>query len=102
MIHTNLERKPAHTLSDNLKSEIISIYNNKYWDTNFTREGIQNYNWLTYSLVSPFQIQNRWYLSGIVSHTVRTRYIQRGSFYSFVPFPLYPNSLDKHYYTFHI
>lgn len=35
-IHGNTGRKPAHTLSEQQKKDIISIYNNKYWDTNFT------------------------------------------------------------------
>jgi len=35
-IHGNTDRKPAHALSNQQKMDIISIYNNKYWDTNFT------------------------------------------------------------------
>lgn len=34
-IHGNKGRKPAHALTDTKKSDIISIYNNKYWDCNF-------------------------------------------------------------------
>ena len=35
-VHGNTGRKPAHALSDSQKQDIVSIYNNKYWDTNFT------------------------------------------------------------------
>ena len=35
-LHGNTGRKPAHALSHQQKLEIISLYNNKYWDTNFT------------------------------------------------------------------
>ncbi|WFR59829.1 hypothetical protein QA584_12315 [Anaerocolumna sp. AGMB13025] len=35
-VHGNTGRKPTHTLSEFQKKDIISIYNNKYWDTNFT------------------------------------------------------------------
>lgn len=35
-IHGNIGRKPAHTLSEQQRKDIISTYNNKYWDTNFT------------------------------------------------------------------
>lgn len=34
-IHGNKGRKPANAISDVLKSEIITIYNNKYWDATF-------------------------------------------------------------------
>ena len=34
-IHGNTGRKPSHALSDLQKQEIITLYNNKYWDTNF-------------------------------------------------------------------
>lgn len=33
-VHGNTGRKPKHTISEKLKNKIISIYNNKYWDTN--------------------------------------------------------------------
>lgn len=35
-IHGNKGRKPAHTFSDSLKNEIITLYNNKYWDATFS------------------------------------------------------------------
>jgi len=35
-IHGNTGRQPIHTLSDSQKAAIIAIYNNKYWNTNFT------------------------------------------------------------------
>lgn len=35
-IHGNTGRQPVHAFSEELKNEIITIYNNKYWDTNFT------------------------------------------------------------------
>jgi transposase len=35
-IHGNKGRKPAHAFSDAKKSEIITIYNNKYWDATFS------------------------------------------------------------------
>lgn len=35
-VHGNSGRKPAHTLPDQQKQNIVSLYNSKYWDTNFT------------------------------------------------------------------
>lgn len=35
-IHGNTGRQPAHAFSKQLKQEILAIYNNKYWDANFT------------------------------------------------------------------
>lgn len=35
-LHGNAGRKPAHSFSEELKQEIVSLYNRKYWDTNFT------------------------------------------------------------------
>lgn len=35
-VHGNTGRKPVHTLSDEQKADIIALYNNKYWDANFT------------------------------------------------------------------
>lgn len=35
-IHGNAGRQPIHTISDAQKAAIVAIYNNKYWDTNFT------------------------------------------------------------------
>lgn len=35
-LHGNIGRKPSHTLSDKQKADIISLYNSKYWDANFT------------------------------------------------------------------
>lgn len=35
-VHGNTKRKPVHAFSDQQKQEIITLYNNKYWDTNFT------------------------------------------------------------------
>lgn len=35
-VHGNTGRKPVHAFSEPLKREIVSLYNNKYWDTNFT------------------------------------------------------------------
>lgn len=35
-IHGNTGRKPVHALSEQQKKDIVTIYNNKYWDTNFT------------------------------------------------------------------
>lgn len=35
-LHGNTGRKPAHTLPPQDKEAIIALYNNKYWDTNFT------------------------------------------------------------------
>jgi hypothetical protein len=34
--HGNKGRKPIHTLADKLKVDIITIYNNKYWDATFS------------------------------------------------------------------
>ena len=35
-LHGNTGRKPGHAFSEQYKKEIVSLYNNKYWDTNFT------------------------------------------------------------------
>lgn len=35
-LHGNTGRKPVHALTDQQKTEIITLYNNKYWDANFT------------------------------------------------------------------
>ena len=35
-LHGNSGRKPAHALTDQQKAEIVTLYNNKYWDANFT------------------------------------------------------------------
>lgn len=35
-LHGNTGRKPAHTLMPQDREAIIALYNNKYWDTNFT------------------------------------------------------------------
>lgn len=35
-VHGNTGRKPAHSLSEQQQKDIITLYNNKYWDTNFT------------------------------------------------------------------
>jgi len=35
-IHGNTGRLPVHAFSDQKKKEIVTIYNNKYWDANFT------------------------------------------------------------------
>lgn len=35
-VHGNTGRRPIHSLSDQQKKEIVTIYNNKYWDANFT------------------------------------------------------------------
>lgn len=35
-LHGNTGRKPAHSFSEEFKQEIVSLYNRKYWDTNFT------------------------------------------------------------------
>jgi len=34
--HGNTGRKPVHALSNQQKEHILSLYNRKYWDTNFT------------------------------------------------------------------
>ncbi|MDL2300721.1 ISNCY family transposase [Lachnospiraceae bacterium OttesenSCG-928-D06] len=34
--HGNSGRKPAHALTEQMKNDIITLYNNNYWDTNFT------------------------------------------------------------------
>jgi len=34
-LHGNKGRKPKHTLTHKEKAEIVTIYNNKYWDANF-------------------------------------------------------------------
>lgn len=34
-IHGNKGRKPSHTISKEKRAEIITIYNNKYWDATF-------------------------------------------------------------------
>lgn len=34
--HGNKGRKPAHAIPDKIKQEIVTIYNNKYWDANLT------------------------------------------------------------------
>ena len=34
-LHGNRGRKPTHTLSDTFKNEVLSIYNNKYYDATF-------------------------------------------------------------------
>jgi len=35
-IHGNTGIKPVHTISNIIKSEIITLYNNKYWDATFS------------------------------------------------------------------
>lgn len=35
-VHGNTGRKPVHAFSEEQKQEIVSLYNTKYWDTNFT------------------------------------------------------------------
>ena len=35
-VHGNKGRKPAHTISEQMKTEIITLYNNKYWDATFS------------------------------------------------------------------
>lgn len=35
-VHGNSGRKPAHAIPDQQKQEMVSLYNSKYWDTNFT------------------------------------------------------------------
>lgn len=35
-VHGNTGRKPVHTIPDSEKAKILSLYNEKYWDTNFT------------------------------------------------------------------
>lgn len=35
-LHGNTARKPAHALTDEDRAAIVFLYNNKYWDTNFT------------------------------------------------------------------
>lgn len=35
-IHGNKGNKPAHAISDAQKAEIITLYNNKYWDATFS------------------------------------------------------------------
>ena len=35
-LHGNTGRQPTHSLSHSLKTKIISLYNEKYWDANFT------------------------------------------------------------------
>ncbi|MEG1957819.1 MAG: transposase, partial [Lachnospiraceae bacterium] len=35
-LHGNTGRKPSHSLSNDQKAELITLYNNKYWDANFT------------------------------------------------------------------
>jgi transposase len=35
-IHGNRGRRPVHAKSDEEKSQIISLYNSKYWDANYT------------------------------------------------------------------
>lgn len=35
-LHGNTGRKPSHAFSEQQKQEIISLYNQKYWDSNFT------------------------------------------------------------------
>lgn len=35
-LHGNTGRQPAHALTEQHKAEIVTIYNNKYWDANFT------------------------------------------------------------------
>ena len=35
-LHGNTGRKPAHALTDQQKAAIVTLYNNKYWDANFT------------------------------------------------------------------
>lgn len=35
-VHGNTGRKPSHSLSEQQKADILTIYNTKYWDTNFT------------------------------------------------------------------
>jgi hypothetical protein len=34
-IHGNSGRKPAHTRSEDEKAQIVSLYNNKYWDASY-------------------------------------------------------------------
>jgi len=35
-LHGNSGRKPSHALSEITKADVITLYNNKYWDANFT------------------------------------------------------------------
>ena len=35
-VHGNTGRKPKHALTDEKKKEIVSLYNKKYYDANFT------------------------------------------------------------------
>lgn len=35
-LHGNTGRKPSHTLSVEQRAELITLYNNKYWNANFT------------------------------------------------------------------
>jgi len=35
-VHGNKGKKPAHSLSDEIKDDIVDLYNTKYYDANFT------------------------------------------------------------------
>lgn len=50
-LHGNTGRKPSHTLSETQRTEVITLYNNKYWDANFTHacELLQNHDGISIS-----------------------------------------------------
>lgn len=65
-IHGNTGRKPAHALTEQHKKDIITIYNNKYWDTNFTHccELLEKYDGIK---ISPSCLRNILYKEFILS-----------------------------------
>ena len=73
-IHGNTGRKPAHSLSEQQKKDIIIIYINKYWDANFTHccELLEKYNGIN---ISPSCLRNILYQEFILSprSTKRTK-----------------------------
>lgn len=65
-VHGNTGRKPIHTLSDQQKTDIITLYNSKYWDANFTHccELLQKYDSI---VISPSTLRKILYSEFILS-----------------------------------
>lgn len=64
--HGNKGRKPVHAITDELKTEIITLYNNKYWDATFSYacELLQKHDHIT---LSPTSLANILYQEFIAS-----------------------------------
>lgn len=64
--HGNKGRKPAHAITDELRTEIITLYNNKYWDATFSYacELLEKHDQIT---LSPTSLSNILYKEFIAS-----------------------------------